>query len=195
LLPDWPAKSEPDAVAFDIKQQRQAGMSPDHVQDYVVRLATWERDRVQIQHVRRTVFIEEQQIAEREEWDDLDPVIDHVLAFERLDAAKRDAVGTGRLEPTGKIGRVAVLPQYRGTGVGVAVMHRLLDLAAERGFHEVYLNAQVSAAGFYERLGFRADGPEFDEVGIPHQRMRRAVGKRDGTSDRNDGDAQHPLES
>jgi predicted GNAT family N-acyltransferase len=169
-------------------------MSPENVQDYVVRLATWEHDRVHIQHVRRTVFIEEQQIAERDEWDDLDPVIDHVLVFERPVAAKRDAVGTGRLEPTGKIGRVAVLPQYRGTGAGVAVMQRLLDLAAERGFHEVYLNAQRSAAGFYERLGFRADGPEFDEVGIPHQRMRRAVGKRDGTSDRNGGDAQHPLE-
>jgi predicted GNAT family N-acyltransferase len=163
--------------------------------DYVVRLASWEHDRLQIQRVRRSVFIEEQQIAERDEWDELDPVIAHVLAFEPTAAGKRDAVGTGRLEPTGKIGRVAVLPQYRGTGAGVAVMRRLMDLAAERGFQEVYLNAQVSAAGFYERLGFRADGPEFDEVGIPHQRMRRAVGKRDGTKAGPDGDAQNPLDS
>jgi predicted GNAT family N-acyltransferase len=169
-------------------------MPAQPARDYVVRLATWAHDRLQIQRVRRSVFIEEQQIAERDEWDELDPVITHVLVFEAPAATKRDAVGTGRLEPTGKIGRVAVLPQYRGTGAGVAVMRRLLDLAAERGFHEVYLNAQVSAAGFYERLGFRADGPEFDEVGIPHQRMRRAVGKRDGTSAGPDGNAQHPLE-
>jgi len=150
---------------------------PSHpVPDYVVRLATWEHDRVHIQSVRRTVFIEEQRIAERDEWDELDPVVTHVLVFEPPAAAKRDAVGTGRLEPTGKIGRVAVLPQYRGTGAGVSVMRRLLELAAERGFQEVYLNAQASATGFYERLGFRADGPAFDEVGIPHQRMRRSVG-------------------
>lgn len=150
--------------------------------NYVVRLASWEHDRVHIQHVRRTVFIEEQRIAERDEWDELDPVIAHVLAFAASDTTKRDAVGTGRLEPTGKIGRVAVLPPHRGTGAGVAIMRGLMDLAAERGFTEVYLNAQVSAAGFYERLGFRADGPEFDEVGIPHQRMRRSVEKRDGSA-------------
>jgi predicted GNAT family N-acyltransferase len=163
--------------------------------DYVVRLATWEHDRVHIQSVRRTVFIEEQRIAERDEWDELDPVVTHVLVFEPPATAKRDAVGTGRLEPTGKIGRVAVLPQYRGTGAGVSVMRRLLELAAERGFQEVYLNAQVSATGFYERLGFRADGPGFDEVGIPHQRMRRSVGKWDGTTAGHAGDAQHPRES
>jgi len=159
-----------------------------------VRTATWAQDRVQIQRVRRAVFIEEQRIAEADEWDALDPVVTHVLAFAHGDSAKRDAVGTGRLEPTGKIGRVAVLPQYRGTGTGVAMMQRLMDLAAERGFTDVYLNAQVTAAGFYERLGFRADGPEFDEVGMPHQRMRRSVGKRDGTPVGPHGDAQRPVE-
>jgi hypothetical protein len=52
----------------------------------------------------------------------------------------------------------------------------------------------VSAAGFYERLGFQADGPEFDEVGIPHQRMRRSVGKADGTAAGTGGDAQRSHE-
>jgi predicted GNAT family N-acyltransferase len=159
-----------------------------------VRTATWAHDRVQIQHVRRSVFIEEQRIAEEDEWDALDPLVTHVLAYAPGDSAKRDAVGTGRLEPTGKIGRVAVLPRYRGTGTGAALMQRLMDLASERGFTEVYLHAQVTAAGFYERLGFRADGPEFDEVGIPHQRMRRSVGKRDGTPVGPQCDAQRPVE-
>jgi predicted GNAT family N-acyltransferase len=162
--------------------------------DPVVRTSTWAQDRAQIQRIRRTVFIEEQRIAEQDEWDALDPVVTHVLAFAQGDSAKRDAVGTGRLEPTGKIGRVAVLPQYRGTGTGVALMRRLMDLAAERGFTEVYLHAQVTAAGFYQRLGFRADGPDFDEVGIPHQRMRRSVEKRDGTPVGPHGDTQRPVE-
>jgi predicted GNAT family N-acyltransferase len=169
-------------------------MTSRSIPDYVVHVASWQHDRVQIQHVRRTVFIEEQRIADRDEWDDLDPVIPHVLAFAAADATKRDAVGTGRLEPTGKIGRVAVLPSHRGTGAGLAIMRSLLNLAAERGFTEVYLNAQLSAARFYERLGFRTDGPEFDEVGIPHQRMRRSVGKRDGTAFGTDGNAQRSHE-
>lgn len=159
-------------------------------QDFVLEIATWQHARAAIESVRRAVFIEEQHVPEHEEWDDLDPVVPHVVAYAVTAAAKRDLVGTGRLEPTGKIGRVAVLPQYRGTGAGLAIMRRLVDLAGERGFTEVYLNAQTYARGFYERLGFRAEGPEFDEVGIPHQRMRRAVGNRDGTTAGHDGDAQ-----
>lgn len=143
---------------------------------YVVEPTDWARDLEAIQSVRRAVFIVEQCVDERDEWDDLDPVVTHVLAHVTSADGKRDLVGTGRLEPTGKIGRVAVLPPYRGTGAGVAIMQHLVGLAAERGFREVYLNAQVQARGFYERLGFRADGPEFDEVGIPHLRMRRAIG-------------------
>jgi predicted GNAT family N-acyltransferase len=161
---------------------------------YTVELTDWEHDVESIQRVRRAVFIEEQCIDEREEWDELDLAVTHALAYAGSASANRDLVGTGRLEPTGKIGRVAVLPQYRGTGAGVAIMRRLMDLAAERGFREVYLNAQAAARGFYERLGFRAEGPEFDEVGIPHLRMRRAVGKQDGRSAGHDGDAQHPGE-
>ncbi len=83
----------------------------------------------------------------------------HVLAYVRAVAGKRDAVGTGRLEPTGKIGRVAVLPQYRGTGAGVAIMRRLMELAAERGFTEVYLNAQTSASGILRAAGFPGRRP------------------------------------
>jgi predicted GNAT family N-acyltransferase len=170
-------------------------MSRTEAPDYVTEVVDWADQRAAIQRVRRTVFIEEQGIAEREEWDEHDPVVPHVLAYVGPPSGKRDAVGTGRLEPTGKIARVAVLPQYRGTGAGLAIMRRLLELAAERGFEEVYLNAQVYARGFYEQLGFRADGPEFDEVGIPHQRMRRAVRKLDGRRAEQPGHPQHPRES
>jgi predicted GNAT family N-acyltransferase len=168
-------------------------MTTSEPADLVVEAASWHRDRAAIASVRRAVFIEEQRIPEHEEWDEVDAVAAHVLAYSTTGSAKRDLVGTGRLEPTGKIGRVAVLPRYRGTGAGVAIMRRLVDLAGARGFTEVYLNAQSYARGFYERLGFRAEGPEFDEVGIPHQRMRRAVGNRDGTSAGHDGDDTQPA--
>jgi predicted GNAT family N-acyltransferase len=58
-------------------------------------------------------------------------------------------------------------------------MGHLVNQATELGFTEVYLHAQAAAVDFYERLGFRAEGPEFDEVGIPHRRMRRGIGRRD----------------
>ena len=116
------------------------------------------------------------------------------MVFNRtIDTGATSAAGRWHsLLTTGGTGGAMTLTGSAGTGV--ALMQRLMDLAAERGFTEVYLHAQVTAAGFYERLGFRADGPEFDEVGIPHQCMRRAVGKRDGTSAGPDGNAQHPLE-
>ena len=157
--------------------------------DVELRPATWADDREALQSVRRRVFIEEQRIPESEEWDDVDPVARHVLVFAR----NRDAIGTGRLEPTGKIGRVAVLPQYRGGGVGSLIMGHLVNHATESGFTKVYLHAQAAARGFYERLGFRADGPVFDEVGIPHQRMTLGIGREDGNeagSHRHEG---HPL--
>src|SRR5580765_1948505 len=91
--------------------------------------ARWADDQPRIERVRRAVFIEEQGIPEADEWDDSDPLCWHVLAV----ATNRDVVGTGRLDPAGKIGRVAVLPQYRGTGVGAAIVSRLVGLAAEQG--------------------------------------------------------------
>jgi predicted GNAT family N-acyltransferase len=152
--------------------------------------ASWQRDRALMERVRRAVFIEEQRVPEQEEWDDRDAVSRHVVALD----AKRDAVGTGRLDPTGKIGRVAVLPQYRGSGVGADIVRHLVELAERLGLTEVHLNAQVDALGFYERLGFRAEGPEFGEVGIPHRRMRRRVGKADEQRSGQGRHDQHPVE-
>jgi predicted GNAT family N-acyltransferase len=117
--------------------------------------------------VRRAVFVVEQQIPEQDEWDEADLICMHALAL----TGKRDAVGTGRLEPTGKIGRLAVLKEYRGLGVGEGLLEWLVGQARRQGLESVYLHAQVHALKFYLRHGFVAQGPEFDEVGIPHQRM------------------------
>jgi predicted GNAT family N-acyltransferase len=155
-----------------------------------LRDATWSGDITQLQAVRRAVFIEEQSVPETDEWDDADPVCHHILAVD----ANRDAVGTGRLEANGKIGRVAVLPQYRGTGVGTAIVRHLVDLAARRGLTQVYLYSQSYAVGFYERLGFRAEGPEFYEVGIPHRRMSLRFANRDGNKAGRHGNPKHPVE-
>jgi len=128
--------------------------------------------------VRRTVFIQEQGVPEELEIDehDGDPAqvrsAIHVLAM-----AGGRAVGTGRLlldDPpagTAHIGRIAVLSEYRGRGVGQAIMHALHDLARQRGYSAIALNAQTHAIAFYERLGYQAQGEEFLEAGIPHRHM------------------------
>jgi predicted GNAT family N-acyltransferase len=129
-------------------------------------LADWDADRPVLERIRRAVFVEEQQISEKDEWDDEDAQSVHVLA--RLN---RDPVGTGRLSPAGKIGRIAVYAGLRGRGVGTEILLRLLEEARRHGIRKPYLHAQVQAVPFYETLGFSREGDEFDEAGIPHVRM------------------------
>jgi predicted GNAT family N-acyltransferase len=136
-----------------------------------VRAAGWETDRDALRAVRHAVFVIEQGVPEALEWDASDPVSRHALA---VDGEGR-AIGTGRLLPDGHIGRVAVLPAWRGCGVGAELLRHLVDEARGRGLREVVLNAQTHAMGFYGRLGFVPSGEPFDEAGIPHREMRRAL--------------------
>lgn len=134
-------------------------------------VTTWGADRPQLQQVRRAVFIEEQEVSEEEEWDDDDLVSVHVLA-----TRNREPVGTGRLSPAGKIGRIAVLSEVRGRGIGGRVLDLLIQEAVHRGLLDVHLHAQVHAIPFYEKRRFTAYGEVFDEAGIPHRRMGRSLG-------------------
>lgn len=120
--------------------------------------------------LRRAVFIEEQGIAEADEIDDLDGEAVHLLAVQ-----DGQPLGTARLlrkGATGKIGRVCVLPQARGTGLGAALIRAgIAHFAADPAYDTVYLSAQEPALGFYEKLGFTAYGPAYDDAGIPHRDM------------------------
>ena len=135
-----------------------------------VRPADWAQDGERCLAIRRQVFIEEQQIDPEIEIDGQDPDCAHALAS----LADQD-VGTGRLLPDGRIGRVAVLPAWRGQGIGEALMDCLIALARDQGHQQVRLAAQESAFRFYLRLGFAFVGEPFFEAGIRHQRMQRAI--------------------
>jgi predicted GNAT family N-acyltransferase len=117
------------------------------------------------------VFVEEQGVPEALEWDGRDDTSLHLIAED----ASGQAIGTARLLPDGRIGRMAVLPSSRGAGVGGAMLQALLAEARQRGLREVHLHAQSSAVSFYQYHGFQADGAVFEEAGIPHQAMRLAV--------------------
>jgi predicted GNAT family N-acyltransferase len=135
----------------------------------IIRDADWVADRDALRAVRWKVFVEEQRVPEDEEWDEHDPRCRHVLAA----AADGMPVGTGRLLPDGHIGRMAVLKEWRGGGIGSALMRRLLLLAREARHETVRLHAQTHAIGFYRKHGFVAEGEEFMEAGIPHFVMTR----------------------
>jgi len=138
---------------------------------YFLEFAHYQRDLAEIRRVRTQVFIVEQAVPEDLEWDDDDIRCDHVLARDREGAA----IATGRVSPEGKIGRMAVLENWRGQGVGAAVLRNLIERARERGMREVHLNAQVRAMRFYQAAGFRPFGEEFDEAGIAHMAMTRVI--------------------
>ena len=118
--------------------------------------------------LRDEVFVQEQGIGEHMVWDDADHQAVHCVVCNGLG----QPVGAGRLVQQapgiGRIGRMAVSKVLRGTQLGRQVLFSLVDASRARGDREVMLHAQLSAQGFYDRLGFVARGPVFEEAGIGH---------------------------
>ncbi len=146
----------------------------------VVGRVVHERELKSALEVREAVFIAEQGMTE-DDPDEFDRVAFHVLARER-----ERAVGTGRLLTAevapgaaaacwGRIGRMAVLPEHRGRGVGQRILAALEEEARRRGLCGIMLHAEVAARGFYERAGYEAAGAVFDEGGLPCLEMRKQL--------------------
>jgi len=140
-----------------------------------VRVGDWATLGAAAKAIRSEVFIVEQKIPIEMEWDEADAQCVHAVAFNRLGLP----LATGRLlQPApqlARIGRMASSQAVRGAGVGRAVLDALLQAARDRGDTEVVLHAQLSAAPFYSRAGFNARGAVFEEAGIAHIEMTRAL--------------------
>ena len=132
---------------------------------------SWARDADRLAAVRRAVFIDEQGVPEALEWDEHDAVALHILAT-TLDGSP---IGCARLLPDGHVGRMAVLPSWRGHGVGRSLLAAVLNAARAHGHAELRLSAQTHAADFYIRAGFVIQGTEYEEAGIPHVAMRKRL--------------------
>jgi predicted GNAT family N-acyltransferase len=135
-----------------------------------IEVLPWEKARAHAAPIRFTVFVEEQGVPREIELDEMDAQSLHAIAFE-----DQLPVGTGRLLPDGHIGRMAVLRDRRGRGIGGRILVRLVDEARARGQREAVLSAQVHAVPFYRRHGFREEGAEYLDAGIPHRTMRRSI--------------------
>jgi predicted GNAT family N-acyltransferase len=134
---------------------------------FSVYAVNWQGAGAALKEIRRRVFIEEQDVPESLEWDELDGNAIHVLACD----GKGHPIGCARLLPEGRIGRMAVLPEWRSRGVGRAILQTLLEIACEHGMAEVRLSAQVTAIPFYEKAGFKLYSEVYMDAGIPHRDM------------------------
>jgi predicted GNAT family N-acyltransferase len=123
--------------------------------------------------IRHAVFVEEQDIPAELEIDDYDPIAEHALAFVDGQCVATARIYLDEQDPSkAKIGRMAVLRDFRGQGIGTALLGEAIRAGMMQGATVFELHAQQTAAPFYAKLQFKPDGAIFDEVGIPHQRMR-----------------------
>ena len=144
----------------------EAGLPVVHYQG-----GSWDELSDDALELRLEVFVEEQGIALESEVDLHDAHAMHVVAYNGLG----QAVATGRLlssdNDQAKIGRVAVKRSLRGTGLGSGVLRALQALALQRGDSMVKLHAQCTSRGFYEKMGYLAYGPVFEEDDLAHIKM------------------------
>jgi predicted GNAT family N-acyltransferase len=127
----------------------------------------WQEHKQSLTVVRCQVFVVEQQVPESLELDKNDVGCHHVLVSD----SQGRPVGAGRIKADGHIGRMAVLKDCRGQGIGAAMLDALLQYARAQGHASVFLYAQISAVPFYARCGFMESGEPFMEAGIPHRPM------------------------
>ncbi len=136
-------------------------------QSYQVREVDWRSHGAELAALRKSVFCAEQGVPEELEIDGCDPDCVHVAAY-----AGGQLIGTGRLLPSARVGRMAVAATWRRRGVGRALLETLLGEARRRGFSGISLAAQVEAVGFYRRCGFHTVSGVYTEAGIAHRDMR-----------------------
>lgn len=137
-----------------------------------LKIVAYADERDAIQRVRTEVFQVEQGVSPELEFDGLDDLSTHLVAY-----WEDQPVGTARLRAIApqmvKIERVAVLAAYRGRRIGEALMQRAIAHLTAQGVVKARLSSQLHAQPFYERLGFVPQGSVFEEAGIPHIYMQR----------------------
>jgi predicted GNAT family N-acyltransferase len=141
--------------------------------EFQIKVVTTENDYQAVLKIRREVFVAEQGVPEELEIDENEKKATYFLLI-----CSGQAMATGRIRVKDgilKFERVATLAQARGRGLGRALM-KFMQEYGNLNFPDLpqVLNAQMSAITFYEKLGWIAEGPVFDEAGILHRKMRNA---------------------
>ena len=131
-----------------------------------VRVADWNTESESLRAIRDIVFVREQGVPRDIEWDNRDEDAIHFIAVDQMNTP----IGTARLLPSGQLGRMAVLPEWRNKQIGSKILQFILTLPTVNR-KCIHLHAQVNAIPFYQRAGFVMIGERFMEAGIEHQSM------------------------
>lgn len=83
------------------------------------------------------------------------------------------------LKPLGagevKMRQVAVDASLQGQGIGRGLVLFAEQFAVARGFTHMVLNARMVSSPFYTKLNYQTEGVVFQEVGIDHIKMQKAL--------------------
>lgn len=137
------------------------------VPDLEIHIVDWQDRQDTLKAIRKSVFIDEQHVPKELEWDGLDTECTQFLA-----SINSTPVATARLTAKGQIGRMAVLDDFRGKGIGSKLLAAVIEQAERAGHKQVFLHAQVSVIQFYQQYEFTAYGDVFIDAGIEHRSMK-----------------------
>ncbi|MDC1319289.1 GNAT family N-acetyltransferase [Litorivicinus sp.] len=126
---------------------------------------SWQTHQTALQTIRTAVFIDEQGIDPKDEWDPLDTEAIHLLAIH-----EEYPVGCARIMGLRKIGRMAVLSNMRRKNIGSSLLKKAVSYIRAAG-NTPTLGAQIDAMSFYANHGFLPTGNVFDDARIPHRTM------------------------
>ncbi|WP_198264840.1 GNAT family N-acetyltransferase [sulfur-oxidizing endosymbiont of Gigantopelta aegis] len=135
----------------------------------------WQSHQEQLQHIRETVFIQEQKVPVKLEWDGLDEQALHIIAIEENN---QQAIGSARIlftDSHAHIGRMAVLSDWRGQGIGSQILQCCIEQCRKKQVQKIILNAQVYVMEFYTQADFKITSDEFLDAGIAHREMTLAL--------------------
>lgn len=137
-----------------------------------IQIVAWASHQPQLRSVRTPVFIEEQAVTPEFEWDDIDATAVHLLATLNCIDLEPQPIACLRIIGYQKIGRMAVLKDYRGHGLGTALLLEAVAICKQQGSTSVVLSAQTQAIAFYKKAGFKQISEEYCDVDIPHVDMQ-----------------------
>ena len=133
----------------------------------------WAHHASSLTEIRHEVFVEEQHVPIELELDEDDLSADHFLVLHKDISGEQVPIATARLLKNGHIGRMAVLAPYRNLSVGRQLLDFVIKSAQDNGLESLFLYAQLSAVGFYEKAGFAQQGNIFMDAGIKHIKMHK----------------------
>lgn len=147
-------------------------MNQTFTQEFTIEQITWHSPKLaMLKAVREAVFIQEQHVPFCIEWDEHDKDAIHLLAINFSD----EAIGCARILKKGRIGRMAVMPDWRGKGLGTALLDEAIKICKSLGIQTVAISSQTHAIKFYEKAGFSVTSEAYIDANIWHVDMQRTI--------------------